>query len=83
MEEQESLLIKKKQRKDLVLECFGSIHKGATEMMKHIPDIFKSDIDVVLLLISKYNADRPGLNMTLLQNVLQHLPILSRTLPKM
>lgn len=57
-----------KLRKDLVLQCFGNIHEGATEMMKHIPDIFKSDIDVVLLLISKYNADRPDLDMETLPN---------------
>jgi len=59
-------LAEKKHRKDVVLQCFGNIHEGATEMMKHIPDIFKSDIDVVLLLISKYNADRPDLNMDIL-----------------
>ena len=59
-------LTEKKQRKDLVLQCFGNIHEGATEMMKHIPDVFKSDIDIVLLLISKYNADRPDLNMDIL-----------------
>ena len=62
----EHLTEEKKQRKDLVLQCFGSIRQCATEMMKHIPDVFKSDIDVVLLLISKYKSDRPDSVMELL-----------------
>lgn len=56
----------KKQRKDVVLQCFGSIREGATQMMKYTSDVFKSDLDVVLLLISKYNADRPDINIDIL-----------------
>lgn len=62
----EHLTEEKKQRKDLVLECVENTCKGATRMMKHIPDVFKSDIDVVLLLISEYNSDRPDSNMDIL-----------------
>lgn len=47
-----------KLRKDLVLLCLRNISEGATFMMEHIPDKFKSDIDVVLLLFEKYNLDR-------------------------
>ena len=62
----EHLTEEKKQRKDLVLQCFGSIREGATQMMKYTSDVFKSDLDVVLLLISKYNADRPDINIDIL-----------------
>ena len=57
-----------KQRKDLVIRCLDSICEGATEEMEFIPNVFKSDIDVVLLLIHKYAADRPDLDMDILSN---------------
>lgn len=57
-----------KQRKDLVIRCLDSICEGATEEMEFIPNVFKSDIDVVLLLIHKYDADRPDLDMDILSN---------------
>jgi len=57
-----------KQRKDLVILCLDNICEGATMEMKFIPNVFKSDIDVVLLLIHKYAADRPDLDMEILPN---------------
>lgn len=52
------LSVQQKERKDFVILCLDNIIDEATRIMKFIPDVFKGDIDVVLLLIRKYAADR-------------------------
>ena len=62
------LSVQQKQRKDFVILCLDNICERATYKMEFIPDVFKRDIDVVLLLIRKYAADRPDIDTDILPN---------------
>lgn len=56
----------RKQRKDLLLLAIDYISEGATHLTEETPDVFKSDIDVIIALIEKYALDRPDLDLTVL-----------------
>lgn len=56
----------RKRRKGLLLLAIYYIGEGATHLTDYIPDIFKSDIDVVISLLEKYAADRPDLDLSIL-----------------
>ena len=56
----------RRRRKDLLLLAIDYIGEGATHLTEYIPDMFKSDIDVVISLLEKYAADRPDLDLTIL-----------------
>lgn len=56
----------RKRRKDLLLLAINYIGEGATHLTEYIPDVFKSDIDVVISLLEKYAADRPVLDLSIL-----------------
>jgi len=48
----------RKLRKDLLLLAVDYIGEGATHLTEYIPDVFKSDIDVVISLLEKYASNR-------------------------